>query len=179
MTKHCGAKTRNGGSCKAPAMKNGRCRVHGGASKGPKTPNTKNNAVKHGFYSDALQPSEKILWERVEIGSIDDEIRLMRIKLHRLVSLSGSSAVADLIDSALEVTRKQGNDPELGPFDRNEIKVKAPQYADLILQAIAEIRKLELQRLQMQLLSQQIKDSGGGADKEHDVVGFEVTPYEQ
>jgi hypothetical protein len=33
----CGAKTRAGGSCKQPAMPNRRCRMHGGASTGPRT----------------------------------------------------------------------------------------------------------------------------------------------
>lgn len=176
MAKHCGAKTRAGGQCKAPAMANGRCRVHGGASTG--APKNNRNAITHGFYSDALQPEEKALWERVKIGGIDDEIRLMRVKLHRLVRLSGSAEVADLVDSALEVIRKQGDDPELGPFDRSEIKVKAPQYADLILQAVGEIRKLELQRLQMQLLELKIKEGDTGADGDRDVSGFEVVPYD-
>ena len=31
----CGAKTRSGLPCKSPAMKNGRCRMHGGTSTGP------------------------------------------------------------------------------------------------------------------------------------------------
>jgi hypothetical protein len=31
----CGAKTRTGCPCRGPAMKNGRCRMHGGASTGP------------------------------------------------------------------------------------------------------------------------------------------------
>ena len=34
----CGAKTRAGHPCKSPAMKNGRCRMHGGASTGPSAP---------------------------------------------------------------------------------------------------------------------------------------------
>jgi len=34
----CGAKTRPGTPCKSPAMRNGRCRMHGGASTGPRTP---------------------------------------------------------------------------------------------------------------------------------------------
>ncbi|MBC7949080.1 MAG: hypothetical protein H7Y42_14435 [Chitinophagaceae bacterium] len=29
----CGARTRSGGTCRQPAMKNGRCRLHGGKSK--------------------------------------------------------------------------------------------------------------------------------------------------
>lgn len=33
----CGARTRAGTLCKSPAMKNGRCRFHGGASTGPRT----------------------------------------------------------------------------------------------------------------------------------------------
>lgn len=34
---HCGATTRNGERCRAPAMTNGRCRMHGGRSTGPRT----------------------------------------------------------------------------------------------------------------------------------------------
>ena len=37
-TPPCGAKTRTGGRCDAPGMSNGRCRLHGGLSTGPRTP---------------------------------------------------------------------------------------------------------------------------------------------
>lgn len=51
----CGAKTRKGTPCKAPAMANGRCRMHGGKSTGPKTPEGLERSQKanwrHGFYS--------------------------------------------------------------------------------------------------------------------------------
>ncbi|MDZ7697626.1 MAG: HGGxSTG domain-containing protein [Deltaproteobacteria bacterium] len=51
----CGAKTRKGTVCKAPAMANGRCRLHGGKSTGPKTPEglarSRQANWKHGFYS--------------------------------------------------------------------------------------------------------------------------------
>lgn len=33
----CGARARSGGACRQPAMANGRCRMHGGASTGPRT----------------------------------------------------------------------------------------------------------------------------------------------
>ena len=33
----CGAKNRAGNPCQCPAMKNGRCRLHGGLSTGPRT----------------------------------------------------------------------------------------------------------------------------------------------
>ena len=42
----CGAKTRTGSLCGQFAMKNGRCRYHGGKSTGAKNPQSK-----HGFYS--------------------------------------------------------------------------------------------------------------------------------
>ena len=33
----CGARTRGGSPCQGPVMPNGRCRMHGGASTGPRT----------------------------------------------------------------------------------------------------------------------------------------------
>lgn len=49
----CGARTRQGRPCQAPAVwnnrwdmpRNGRCRMHGGASTGPKTPEGKARAL--------------------------------------------------------------------------------------------------------------------------------------
>lgn len=51
----CGAKTRSGTPCNAPAMANGRCRMHGGKSTGPRTPEglerSRKANFKHGLYS--------------------------------------------------------------------------------------------------------------------------------
>src|SRR4029077_19840501 len=51
----CGAKTRLGKKCGAPAMRNGRCRMHGGKSTGPRTPEglarSRRANWKHGLYS--------------------------------------------------------------------------------------------------------------------------------
>ena len=51
----CGAKTRAGHPCGRYAMLNGRCRMHGGMSTGPKTPEglerCKRAPWKHGRYS--------------------------------------------------------------------------------------------------------------------------------
>jgi len=51
----CGAKTRRGTPCRAPAMSNGRCRMHGGKSTGPRTPEglerSRKANWKHGHYS--------------------------------------------------------------------------------------------------------------------------------
>ena len=51
LSPRCGAKTRRGSSCCAPAMPNGRCRMHGGASPGaPK--GERNGMFKHGRYTN-------------------------------------------------------------------------------------------------------------------------------
>lgn len=146
----CGARTRGGGTCQKHALTGStRCKLHGGAASKANKGNV--HAVKHGFYSDALLPDEKLLYERAEVGSLDDEIRLARVKLHRFVKLSGSNDLMEMIDGALEVTRKQGLafdqvEKEMLPFDKREIKAAAPDYADLIIRQIDLIRKLELAR---------------------------------
>jgi len=51
----CGARTRCGGSCRQPAMTNGRCRFHGGKSTGPRTVEGRRRSrsarLVHGFRS--------------------------------------------------------------------------------------------------------------------------------
>ena len=51
----CGAKTRRGTGCEAPAMPNGRCRLHGGKSTGPRTEagreRARRNRLVHGLRS--------------------------------------------------------------------------------------------------------------------------------
>jgi hypothetical protein len=51
----CGAKTRRATPCRAPAIANGRCRMHGGKSTGPRTPEglerSRKANWKHGYYS--------------------------------------------------------------------------------------------------------------------------------
>ncbi len=55
----CGAKTRKGTPCQAPAMANGRCRMHGGCSPGAPLGNT--NALKHGLYTrEAREQNRRI-----------------------------------------------------------------------------------------------------------------------
>ncbi len=57
----CGAKTRKGTPCQAPAMKNGRCRMHGGKSTGP--PKGSQNAFKHGYYTAKAKAEREMIWE--------------------------------------------------------------------------------------------------------------------
>src|SRR5690349_19570306 len=59
----CGAKTRRGTPCQCPAMPNGRCRIHGGLSTGPKTEEgidrIKVATTKHGRYRKTARESQR------------------------------------------------------------------------------------------------------------------------
>lgn len=59
----CGAKTRQDGSCQQPAMPNGRCRLHGGKSTGPRTSEglerSRKANWKHGFYSSEAKANRR------------------------------------------------------------------------------------------------------------------------
>src|SRR5690625_144479 len=59
--KRCGAKTRSGKPCKNWAMKNGRCRMHGGKSTGapPEKMKKNSNARTHGLFAKYL-PDETL-----------------------------------------------------------------------------------------------------------------------
>src|SRR5215472_11158035 len=63
----CGARTRLAGECRAPAMSNGHCRMHGGASTGPRTreglEHSKRARWKHGFYSAEAQAQRRLTRE--------------------------------------------------------------------------------------------------------------------
>ena len=53
--RQCGARTRRGSACRCPAMANGRCKLHGGKSTGPRTAAgleaIRRARTKHGYYS--------------------------------------------------------------------------------------------------------------------------------
>lgn len=82
----CGAKgKRSGMPCKGPAMKNGRCRLHGGKSTGPRTPEGRMRSAmanwKHGERSQARQ---------AEIRQFRDMIKGFRDHIDSVNSSLGS-----------------------------------------------------------------------------------------
>lgn len=82
LVKQCGAKTRRGTSCQQPAMKNGRCRLHGGKSTGPRTKEglarARKGNWKHGGYSEAAKT------ERREIAKLLLDSRILAEKISTL-----------------------------------------------------------------------------------------------
>lgn len=137
----CGAKTRAGGKCRAPAMKNGRCRVHGGASTG--APPANKNAVKAGsLYSKYLTPDEQADYAQMEIGLVDDELRLMRIRLARALRLEKENTEPEL---ETRITREGGGPSTVG----KEVHYKKRDYVGIINQITTRIESLERTRAEL------------------------------
>jgi hypothetical protein len=65
----CGAKTRRGTPCQCPAMANGRCRLHGGLSTGPKTEagiaRIRQARLKHGRFTKAAKAERRYIRELI------------------------------------------------------------------------------------------------------------------
>ncbi|WP_216675717.1 HGGxSTG domain-containing protein [Brevibacillus sp. HB1.3] len=97
--KRCGAKTKSGEACKKTALKNGRCKLHGGKSTGPKdrakhseSLKGNKNALKHGLYEtiwlDTLTEEEQELYHQVSTDpnvQVDSEYRLSALRIRRML----------------------------------------------------------------------------------------------
>jgi hypothetical protein len=63
----CGARTRSGGSCRSPAMANGKCQLHGGKSTGPRTPEglerMRQSKITHGNYTQETRRVMRLIRE--------------------------------------------------------------------------------------------------------------------
>lgn len=160
MAKHCGAKTRAGGKCRAPAMANGRCRVHGGASTGPGENNT--NSATHGIYMSHLTEVERGQYVALTLGEVDHELRLMRIRLARALAAENKADGEPELDEIVE------NDGAGEYVARESRKRKVRDYNGIIDRIAARIESLEKTRKAL--------DSGDGGNG--DVEGFETLPYE-
>lgn len=108
----CGAKTRSGHTCKNSAMANGRCRLHGGKSTGPKNNHGNQNAKKHGIYAKFITDDEWQAVEKSELDTLNDELRLCKVRLLR--ALQAENKQGNLGDEALELIRKTVEPPIIG-----------------------------------------------------------------
>ena len=141
MAKHCGAKTRAGGSCKRAPMPNGRCHKHGGASTGPKTPNTAANALKHGIYAAHFTDEELAVHQELKLGNVDEELRLMRLRLRRALAAEHQANGEVELEEVIE----RDIDSKIGA--RSETKSRVRDYVGIIDKTMARIESLERTRL--------------------------------
>jgi hypothetical protein len=78
----CGAHTRADTSCRAPAMANGRCRMHGGKSTGPRTEGGRQRCAaaswKHGDYATKNRAGRRAVRAagRILFGRFKDAVEL-------------------------------------------------------------------------------------------------------
>jgi hypothetical protein len=162
MAGKCGSKTRSGEPCKGIAMRNGRCRMHGGKSTGPKDQKGNKNANKHGIYAAHLTESERKDYLTLELGQVDHELRLARIRLARALAAENEWGGIPEID---EVTENEGGGVTIAI---RSVKKKVRDYATLIDRLMARVESLERTRKQL--------DAGEGGNDE--IVGFETRPYD-
>ena len=143
----CGAKTRKGTPCTQKAMQNGRCRMHGGKSTGPKSGKEKiaKNALSHGIYTSGLSDHEKGIYSDIQgqTGFMDQEIAVARVSLLRALEakqafLSGEPAL--ICEESEEVS---GTDTKYKTIRRH------PDYDQIIDRCLGRIGNLEKIRHEM------------------------------
>ena len=94
----CGARTRAGGCCRQPAMRHGRCRMHGGLSTGPRT-------------AEGLARSRRARWKH---GFCSTEIRTLRRN-----AAQTCRNLAFLVRLARELERRPASSLGMGFIERN------------------------------------------------------------
>lgn len=169
----CGATTRTGGKCQRKALPGKRrCALHGGKSTGPKKkPHGNMRAAKPGsLYSKFLSDEECEIAAGLELGTVDEELRLTRIRLMR--ALKREQDHGDTLELYETIERTGGG--EYSPGDEEKRRIR--DYAGMVDKLTARIESLEMRRailLQHQLDADlkrlELKDKG--AEKDDGPVG--------
>ncbi|MDK4689684.1 HGGxSTG domain-containing protein [Kingella negevensis] len=148
MAKICGAKTRSGLPCQKSPMANGRCKLHGGKSTGAPKGN-KNHVVAGSLYSKYYTEEEQQLADEISLDSIDEEIRLCKIRLSRLLALEAKQEAEELeLERIVETPPIVGgipiDDDDTPPVQQKTFVRK--DYDSIIQRTIARIESLTLTR---------------------------------
>lgn len=132
----CGSKTRSGEPCKRHAIPgSSRCKLHGGKSTGPKEQRGNKNAAKPGsIYSQFLTDAENDMLASIELGRVDDELRLTRIRLMRALARENEHGNTLEIDSEKLETGEHGSTTTTS---------KVRDYSSLIDRLTARVESLE------------------------------------
>ena len=152
----CGAKTRSGEPCKKPPL-NGkeRCKLHGGASISNK------NAQTHGIYAQTLSQDERDQWGGLQLGSVDDELKLCRLRLLRALKAENENGAKPELDEITLKTGKEGQ-PEA------EKKFRRRDYMGIVDKLMGRIESLEKTRAA--LIAASGAGDGGMTNALHDLI---------
>lgn len=150
MANLCGAKTRSGSPCQSKAMANGRCRMHGGKSTGAPKGN-KNNLRAGGIYSQFLTDEEQIISAEMELGSLDEELKLCKIRLMRALKAEAEQQAQVEEFDKLELEALNESPSLIGGLPDNDELIQTKQfrrrdYGAIIDRLIARIESLETRR---------------------------------
>ena len=137
-----------------------RCKMHGGITK------TRGNttAVKPGtLYSKYLTDEERKSFDNVELGTVNAELRLMRIRLERALKEEHDNAVPEI---EVRIERDGG-----GPATvKEERHYKRRDYKEIIRQTTARIESLEKTRKELL----EVGEGGEGEEPTPQTFVFEV-----
>lgn len=146
----CGATTRKGAPCADIAMANGRCKKHGGRT--PQTnPHSRLNARTHGLYDDLYSAEELKIAQRMKLGIVDDELKLVRIKLRRALIAKETWSLAEDKDEHLETVEITDEDVVIDgvPIPKTKKVRKLPDFDGHIDRFIGRIANLEKLRFEL------------------------------
>ena len=174
----CGASKRgNGEPCKRHAIPgSSRCKLHGGKSSGPKEQRGNKNAAKPGsIYSQFLTDDENDLLAGIELGRVDDELRLTRIRLMRALARENEFGNTLEVDSAKEEPIQiNGKETALTSITTTS---KVRDYSGLIDRLTARVESLErtkedleTRRLTNEKLRRELEDPNKGLPEPKQVI---------
>lgn len=145
----CGANKKSGGVCAAYALKGAkRCRVHGGTTT---TKGNKTAAAPGGIYSKYLSAEERVEYDQMEMGTVDGEIKLLRVRLQRYMREEAKNEQE--LETRIE---RVGGGPATVELERH---YKHRDWRLLIAQTASRIESLERTRAELAKAAQ-----GGGND---------------
>ena len=123
-------------------MPNGRCHKHGGLSTGPKdTTNSARNSLKHGIYATRFTAEELELSRELKLGTVDEELRLTRLRLRRALEAEHQAQGKPELDEVI----KRDIDSDVGA--RSEEKSRVRDYNAIIDRLVGRIESLEIRRM--------------------------------
>ncbi|NMX70901.1 hypothetical protein HBO15_26465 [Pseudomonas sp. WS 5111] len=174
----CGASKRgNGEPCKRHAIPgSSRCKLHGGKSSGPKEQRGNKNAAKPGsIYSRFLTDEENDMLAGIELGRMDDELRLTRVRLMRALARENE------FGNTLEVESEKEEPILVGGKETSLTSItttsKVRDYSSLIDRLTARVESLErtkedleTRRLTNEKLRRELEDPNKGLPEPKQVI---------
>ncbi|EIK69600.1 hypothetical protein PseBG33_1362 [Pseudomonas synxantha BG33R] len=174
----CGASKRgNGEPCKRHAIPgSSRCKLHGGKSSGPKEQRGNKNAAKPGsIYSRFLTDEENDMLASIELGRVDDELRLTRVRLMRALARENEFGNTLEVESEKEEPiLVSGKETSLTSITTTS---KVRDYSSLIDRLTARVESLErtkedleTRRLTNEKLRRELEDPNKGLPEPKQVI---------